>query len=77
MIFLQCKTYNKLSIMTNKNRKHWLGIILIVVAVIMLVYDYISPPIGEISNVTLVMFAKLTAIAGSLMNLDFNKVKNI
>ena len=63
--------------MTNKNRKHWLGIILIVVAVIMLVYDYISPPIGEISNVTLVMFAKLTAIAGSLMNLDFNKVKNI
>lgn len=49
-----------------------LGIVLIIVAVAMLLYDFFSPPVGELSNFTLIIFAKLIAIAGSLLNLNIN-----
>lgn len=49
--------------------RHILGIILIVVAVGMLLYDFFSPPVGQLSNMTLVVFAKLLAIAGALLGL--------
>lgn len=57
-----------------KSKKEIFGILLIIVAVTILVYDFLSPPAGEISNVTLVIFAKLVAIAGSLLNLDLKKM---
>lgn len=57
-------------------QKHVLGIILIVVAVGILVYDFFSPPVGELSNFTLVVFAKIIALAGSLMNIDLKRFNN-
>lgn len=60
-----------------KALKQMLGILLIVIAVAMLLYDFFSPPVGQISNFALILFAKLTAIAGSLLNLNFkNLTKN-
>lgn len=60
-----------------KTLKQMLGILLIVIAVAMLLYDFFSPPVGQISNFALILFAKLTAIAGSLLNLNFkNLTKN-
>lgn len=57
--------------MKTKNIRQILGIILILTAVILLIYDFFSPPVGELSNFTLIVFAKLIAIAGSLMNINF------
>lgn len=50
-----------------------LGILLIILAVGLLLYDFFSPPVGELSNFSLILFAKLTAIAGSLMNINLRK----
>lgn len=58
---------------TIQAHRHILGIVLIVVAVAMILYDFFSPPVGELSNVTLILFAKIIAIAGSLMNININK----
>lgn len=44
---------------------------LIILAVALICYDFFSPPVGEISNFALILFAKLIAIAGSLMNINF------
>lgn len=49
-----------------------LGLVLIIIAVILLLYDFFSPPVGELSNFTLVVFAKIIAIAGSLLNININ-----
>ena len=54
--------------------RHILGIILIIIAVALLIYDFFSPPVGELSNFSLILFAKLIAIAGSLMNINFKKL---
>lgn len=54
--------------------KQLLGIALIVLAVTMLLYDFFSPPVGEISNFALILFAKLTAIAGALLNINIKKL---
>ena len=59
--------------MDTKKHRHNLGLILIRIAVVLLVYDFFSPPIGELSNFALVLFAKLTAIAGALININLNK----
>ncbi len=59
--------------MDTKKHRHNLGLILIIIAVVLLVYDFFSPPIGELSNFALVLFAKLTAIAGALININLNK----
>lgn len=56
--------------------RHILGIILIVVAMALILYDFFSPPVGELSNVTLILFAKIMAIAGSLMNINIKKVSD-
>lgn len=56
--------------------RHILGIILIVVAMALILYDFFSPPVGELSNVTLILFAKIIAIAGSLMNINIKKVSD-
>lgn len=56
---------------TKEMHKHVLGLALIVIAIGMLLFDFFSPPVGEISNFTLVVFAKLTAIAGALLNIKF------
>ncbi len=55
-----------------KTNRQILGIVLIIVAVAMLIYDFFRPPVGELSNFTLIVFAKLIAIAGSLLNLKIN-----
>lgn len=52
--------------------RHLLGIALIIIAVALLIYDFFSPPVGQLSNFALIVFAKLIAIAGSLMNINFN-----
>lgn len=57
--------------------KNILGIMLIVVAVGLLVYDFFSPPVGELSNFTLIVFAKIIAIAGALLNLPAKMIKDI
>ena len=49
-----------------------LGLLLIILAVGLLLYDFFSPPVGELSNFALILFAKLTAIAGSLLNININ-----
>ncbi len=49
-----------------------IGLLLIIIAVAVLLYDYFSPPVGELSNFSLILFAKLTAIAGSLLNININ-----
>ncbi len=59
--------------MDTKKHRHNLGLILIIIAVVLLVYDFFSPPVGELSNFALVLFAKLTAIAGALININLNK----
>lgn len=59
-----------------QNHRNILGLLLIVVAVAMLVYDFFSPPVGELSNFTLVVFAKIIAIAGSLLNININLASN-
>lgn len=55
-----------------KTNRQILGIVLIIVAVVLLIYDFFSPPVGELSNFTLIVFAKLIAIAGSLLNININ-----
>ncbi|WP_303020760.1 hypothetical protein, partial [Muribaculum intestinale] len=56
---------------------HILGLVLIIVAVTLLIYDFFSPPVGELSNFTLVVFAKIIAIAGSLLNINIKKTSDI
>lgn len=58
---------------TMQTQKHILGIILILVGIGLILFDFFSPPVGELSNVTLVIFAKIIAIAGSLLNINFKK----
>ena len=53
-----------------KTNRQILGLVLIIVAVALLIYDFFSPPVGELSNFTLIVFAKLIAIAGSLLNIN-------
>lgn len=55
-----------------KTNRQILGITLIIVAVALLIYDFFSPPVGELSNFTLILFAKIIAIAGSLLNININ-----
>lgn len=55
---------------TVETQRHILGVLLIVLAIGLLLYDFFSPPVGELSNFTLVVFAKIIAIAGSLMNIN-------
>lgn len=61
---------------TMQAQKHILGIILILVGIGLILFDFFSPPVGELSNVTLVIFAKIIAIAGSLLNINFKKVSD-
>lgn len=56
-----------------QTHRHILGIVLILVAVVLILWDFFSPPVGELSNFTLVLFAKIIAIAGSLLNINFKK----
>lgn len=56
-----------------QTHRHFLGIFLILVAMALILYDFFSPPVGELSNVTLILFAKIIALAGSLMNIDLRK----
>lgn len=58
---------------SKQTQRHLLGILLIVIAIGLLLYDFFSPPVGELSNFTLIVVAKITAIAGSLMNINLNK----
>lgn len=53
-----------------------LGMALIVIAVALLIYDFFSPPVGQLSNFALILFAKLIAIAGSLLNININTNTN-
>ena len=55
---------------TIQSHRHILGMALIVIAVALIFYDFFSPPVGELSNFALIIFAKLIAIAGSLMNIN-------
>lgn len=59
-----------------QTQKHILGIILILVGMGLILFDFFSPPVGELSNVTLVIFAKIIAIAGSLLNINLKKSDN-
>lgn len=52
-----------------KISRHVLGLTLILAAVALIIYDFFSPPVGELSNFTLIIFAKIIAIAGSLLNI--------
>lgn len=61
---------------TIQAHRHFLGIALIVVAMGLILYDFFSPPVGELSNVTLILFAKIIAIAGSLMNINIKKISD-
>lgn len=58
---------------TIQAQRHILGILLILVAIGLILFDYFSPPVGELSNFTLVLFAKIIALAGSLMNINIKK----
>ena len=60
-----------------QTHRHILGIILIIVAMALILYDFFSPPVGELSNVTLILFAKIIAIAGSLLNINIKKTSDI
>ncbi len=51
-----------------------LGVLLIIIAVALLIYDFFSPPVGQLSNFALILFAKLMAIAGALLNIDFKQL---
>lgn len=55
---------------TIQSHRHILGMALIIIAVALIFYDFFSPPVGELSNFALITFAKLIAIAGSLMNIN-------
>lgn len=55
-----------------KTNRQILGLLLIIIAVAILIYDFFSPPVGQLSNFALILFAKLTAIAGSLLNININ-----
>lgn len=55
---------------TMQAHRHFLGIALIIIAISLLIYDFFSPPVGELSNFALILFAKLIAIAGALMNIN-------
>ena len=59
---------------TLRAHRHFLGIALIIIAVALLIYDFFSPPVGELSNFALIIFTKLIAIAGALMNLNFKSL---
>lgn len=61
---------------TMQSHRHILGIFLIVLAVTLLLYDFFSPPVGQISNFALILFAKIVAIAGSLLNINFKKTSD-
>lgn len=61
---------------TMQTHRHILGIILILVAVALILFDFFSPPVGQLSNFTLVIFAKIIAIAGSLMNISIKKTSD-
>ena len=63
--------------MNSKIPKNIVGCLLILAAVALLVYDFFSPPVGELSNFTLIVFAKLMAIAGGLLNIDFQAVMKV
>lgn len=56
-----------------KVHRHILGIILIILAIGLILFDYFSPPVGELSNFTLILFAKFIALAGSLMNINLKQ----
>lgn len=58
---------------TMQTHRHLLGILLIFVAIGLILFDYFRPPVGELSNFTLVLFAKIIALAGSLMNINIKK----
>ncbi len=51
-----------------------LGQLLIIIAVALLIYDFFSPPVGQLSNFALILFSKLMAIAGGLLNIDFKQL---
>lgn len=55
---------------TMQVHRHVLGVALIIIAIGLLIYDFFSPPVGELSNFALIVFAKLIAIAGALMNIN-------
>lgn len=61
---------------TMQTHKHILGIILILVGMGLILFDFFSPPVGQLSNVTLVLFAKIIAIAGSLLNINIKKTSD-
>lgn len=50
--------------------RNFLGVLLIIIAIALILFDFFSPPVGELSNFTLIIFAKFIAIAGSLMNIN-------
>lgn len=56
-----------------QTHRHFLGIFLILLAIALILFDFFSPPVGELSNFTLVVFAKIIAIAGSLLNINIKK----
>lgn len=72
-MFLNTPSLSTMKKSTIQSHKHILGILLIILAVGLLVYDFFSPPVGELSNFTLIVFAKIIAIAGSLMNINIKK----
>lgn len=51
---------------TIQSHRHILGMALIIIAVALIFYDFFSPPVGELSNFALIIFAKLIAIAALL-----------
>lgn len=58
--------------MKKLDTKAWrniIGVVLIFVGLALIIYDFFSPPVGELSNFTLIVFAKIIAIAGALMNI--------
>ncbi len=55
---------------TMQAHRHILGVALIIIAIALLIYDFFSPPVGELSNFALIIFAKLIAIAGALLNIN-------
>ncbi|MDE7350360.1 MAG: hypothetical protein K2N25_04785 [Muribaculaceae bacterium] len=61
---------------TIQAHRHILGVALIIIAVALLIYDFFSPPVGQLSNFALILFAKLIAIAGALMNINLGSRKS-
>lgn len=56
---------------SSQNWRNIIGVVLIFIGLALIVYDFFSPPRGQLSNFTLIIFAKIIAIAGSLMNIKF------